>query len=90
MSLALESSGGLFEWARLACAYIKQENDPGLTVHEQYEAIISHDKDDHAPLLDRMYKFTLTSIFPQDQPQHNRREHHIWLCDDLSNERWYH
>src|SRR6267154_1872228 len=46
MSLARESSG-LFEWARLACAYVKRENDPGLTAHERYEAIISHHKDDH-------------------------------------------
>jgi len=72
MSLAHES-GGLFEWARLACAYIKRENDPGLTAHERYEALISHDKDDHVPLLDRMYKFTLTSIFPENQPQRKAR-----------------
>src|SRR6267154_1364783 len=72
MSLARES-GGLFEWARLACAYIKPGNDAGLTAHERYAAIISHHKDDHVPLLDQMYKFTLTSIFPQDQEQRERR-----------------
>src|SRR6267154_675577 len=72
MTLARES-GGLFEWARLACAYIKRENDPGLTAHERYEAIISHHKDGHVPLLDQMYKFTLTSIFPQNQLQRKAR-----------------
>jgi len=71
-SLAHES-GGLFEWARLACEYIKRESDVGLTAHECFDAIMSHHKDDPIALLDNMYKFTLKSIFPQDQSQRKTR-----------------
>jgi hypothetical protein len=71
-SIARES-GGLFEWARLACAYIKADNEAGLTPLERFEAIISHKDDDHVPLLDQMYKFTLKSMFPPNQPQRKKR-----------------
>jgi hypothetical protein len=66
-------SGGLFEWARLACAYIKGDNDPGLIPSERFEAIISHKNDDQVPLLDQMYEFTLKSMFPKNQPQREKR-----------------
>jgi hypothetical protein len=60
------ASGGLFEWARLACAYVKGDNgsDEGLLPSERLEAIMTRDKAEHVPLLDDMYKFTLESIFP--------------------------
>jgi len=59
------SSGQIFEWARLACAYVRGDNDTGqeLKPHERFNAIITHRKTDHAPLLDGMYKFTLETIF---------------------------
>ena len=63
------SSGQIFEWARLACAYIRGDNDTGtgLEPHERFNAITSHTKTDHVPLLDGMYKFTLETVFPKAQ-----------------------
>ena len=63
-------SGHLFEWARLACAYVNGEDDVevGLTANERFRAIM-----DHVPLLDDMYKFTLGTIFPPRQPQRDIR-----------------
>jgi len=66
-------SGHLFEWARLACAYVNGEDDVevGLTANERFRAIMDHSKD--VPLLDDMYKFTLGTIFPPRQPQRDIR-----------------
>ena len=63
------SSGQIFEWARLACAYIRGDTDAGIGLepHERFNKIITHSKTDHVPLLDRMYKFTLESMFPGGQ-----------------------
>jgi hypothetical protein len=60
-------AGGLFEWARLACAYVKGENVAGVgfTVEERFTAVMTHNKD--VPLLDGMYRLTLETIFPQGQ-----------------------
>jgi len=60
------SSGRIFEWARLACAYIRGDNDAGvgLEPHERFNNIITHCKTDYVPLLDGMYKFTLETMFP--------------------------
>ncbi|KAF8953056.1 hypothetical protein BDZ97DRAFT_1680146 [Flammula alnicola] len=69
-SLAHESDG-LFEWARLACAYIKGDDYPGLTPQERLDAVMSHAPGDRVLLLDRMYMFTLRAIFP---PEHPRRD----------------
>jgi len=68
------SSGQIFEWARLACAYIRGDNNAGagLEPHERFDAIITHSKTDHIPLLDGMYKFTLETVFPKQQPQRQR------------------
>ncbi|KAG5636802.1 hypothetical protein H0H81_006824 [Sphagnurus paluster] len=66
VALALEA-GGLFEWARLACAYVKGENDTGvgMTPEQHFTAIMSRKKD--VPLLDGMYKLALEIIFPSGQ-----------------------
>ena len=63
------SSGQIFEWARLACAYIRGDN-AGMVLEpqERFNAIIGHSKPDHVPLLDKMYTFTLATIFPKEQP----------------------
>ncbi|KXN87527.1 Vegetative incompatibility protein HET-E-1 [Leucoagaricus sp. SymC.cos] len=55
------TSGGLFEWTRLACAYVRGDNgaDVGLLPNERLEAIMTREKAEHVPLLDDMYKFTL-------------------------------
>jgi len=68
------SSGQIFEWARLACAYIRGDNNAGtgLKPQERFDAIITHSKSDHVPLLNGMYKFTLETIFPKDQPSSQR------------------
>ena len=67
------SSGRLFEWARLACAYVKGDDDAGLTVQERFEAVITHDREHHVPLLDSMYKLTLETVFPLGQDKRSTR-----------------
>jgi hypothetical protein len=69
------ASGGLFEWARLACAYVRGDNgsDEGLLPSERLEAIMTRDKAEHVPLLDDMYQFTLESIFPGNLDLRSRR-----------------
>ena len=68
------SSGQIFEWARLACAYIRGDNNAGIGLKPQarFTALITHSTSDHVPLLDTMYKFTLETIFPKDQPPSQR------------------
>ena len=67
------SSGQIFEWARLACAYIKGDSiGTVLEPQERFNAIIHNSKLDHVPFLDGMYKFTLEAIYPKDQPQSQR------------------
>ena len=63
------SSGPIFEWARLACAYIRGDDDTGtgLEPQERFDAIM-HNTKDHTGLLDGMYKLTLETIFPEVQP----------------------
>ncbi|KXN90686.1 hypothetical protein AN958_03971 [Leucoagaricus sp. SymC.cos] len=69
------ASGGLFEWTRLACAYVRGDNgsDVGLLPSERLEAIMTRNKAEHVLLLDDMYKFTLESIFPARQHLRGRR-----------------
>ena len=67
------ASDRLFEWARLACAYIKGDDDAGLSVKERFEAVITHDRENHVPLLDSMYKLTLQTIFPLGQDKRSTR-----------------
>jgi len=54
--------------------HIRGDNDTGtgLEPHERFSAIITHSKTDHVPLLDGMYKFTLKTIFPKEQPPSQR------------------
>ena len=68
------SSGQIFEWARLACAYIRGDDNAGtgLEPHERFDAIITHRKTTPLSLLDGMYKFTLEAIYPKDQPPRQR------------------
>ncbi|PPQ90302.1 hypothetical protein CVT25_013271 [Psilocybe cyanescens] len=66
------ASEGLFEWARLACAFIK-DNTAGLSAEECFDLVIDRNKASVVPLLDRMYKLTLETIFPQDQLMRDHR-----------------
>ncbi|KAF8965708.1 hypothetical protein BDZ97DRAFT_1810653 [Flammula alnicola] len=68
ISLASKADG-LFEWARLACAYVKGDNDAGLTPQERLDAVLSHAPEDRVLLLDQMYMFTLRAIFPPERPR---------------------
>ena len=61
------ASDRLFEWARLACAYVKGDDAAGSSVQERFEAVITHDRQHHVPLLDSMYKLTLQTVFPLGQ-----------------------
>ena len=62
------ASGGLFEWARLACEYIKGDDDAGTSTMERFEVLMTrNNKDKFVPLLDRMYTLTLETIFPPDR-----------------------
>jgi hypothetical protein len=51
---------GLFEWARIACEYIKDTR--GSTPMEQYRAIMSH----NPGKLNSLYHFILSQIVPDD------------------------
>jgi len=68
------SSGQIFEWARLACAYIRGDDPAGIGLKPQvrFNATISLGKIDQVPLLDKMYKLTLETIYPRDQPANQR------------------
>ncbi|KAF8157858.1 hypothetical protein B0H34DRAFT_768765, partial [Crassisporium funariophilum] len=63
------ASGGLFEWARLACAYVK-DDVAGSTVEERWKAITTYNKQDRVQLLDGFYELALKGIFPTTL--HNR------------------
>jgi len=65
------SSGQIFEWARLACAYIRGENNAGtgLKPQERFNAILSLGETHPVRLLDTMYRLTLETIFPETEDQ---------------------
>ncbi|KIK20401.1 hypothetical protein PISMIDRAFT_12997 [Pisolithus microcarpus 441] len=60
-----QKSDGLFEWARLACRFIKP-NRPGRTVMERYLEIMSPSSGGGGALLDAMYRTILEDTVPQD------------------------
>ncbi|KIK29758.1 hypothetical protein PISMIDRAFT_440775 [Pisolithus microcarpus 441] len=59
-------SNGLFEWARLACEFIKP-NMPGRTIMERYNEIMASDTGDGGALLDVMYRMILEDAVPKDE-----------------------
>jgi WD40 repeat protein len=60
-----KKADGLFEWARLACAYIKKSH-VGLSPIEAYKAVMSPDPAQRHNLLYSMYDLILTDIMPRD------------------------
>ena len=54
-----KQSDGLFEWARLACQYIKGTNEMVLPPRRQFDALVARKSGKGTPLLDDMYKFVL-------------------------------
>jgi hypothetical protein len=60
-----ERADGLFEWARLACEYIKNSH-AGLSPLDCYEAVVSRDAAERSVLLHDMYRLILTDIMHRD------------------------
>jgi hypothetical protein len=56
---------GLFEWARLACGYVKEPH-PGISPIDCYEAVVSRDPAEKSMLLNDMYRLILTDIMHRD------------------------
>jgi Cdc6-like AAA superfamily ATPase len=64
-------ANGLFEWARLACEYIK-EPPLGQSQMDFYEAVISPNPDDRHKLLYDTYTVILKGIMPEDAAPHDQ------------------
>jgi hypothetical protein len=64
-SLATKAEG-LFEWARLACEYIKG-NFPGINPRSRFETVVNHDPGKWTNKLYNMYGLILADIWPRDQ-----------------------
>jgi hypothetical protein len=62
-------SDGLFEWARLACEYIKGTNSAGVEPMDRFEDLTAGTSESitGAHLLDDMYTRTLTKLIPTDE-----------------------
>jgi WD40 repeat protein len=69
-----EKADGLFEWARLACGYIK-ESHLGLSSIDCYNAVVSRNPAERNMLLHDMYHFILTDIMPKDTSPHSQKPH---------------
>ncbi|KAG2343516.1 hypothetical protein BDR05DRAFT_963087 [Suillus weaverae] len=70
-----EKADGLFEWARLACEYIKEPH-PGIFPIDCYEAVVSRDPAERSMLLHDMYRLILTDIIHRDtstNAQHSQK-----------------
>ena len=65
-------SDGLFEWARLACEFIKLEKTGSTTAMEQYEKLILLPSREGKDLLDRMYLTILRNVI-ESKPRPLRR-----------------
>jgi hypothetical protein len=62
-------SDGLFEWARLACEYIKGTNSAGVEPMDRFEDLTAGTSESitGAHLLDDMYRRTLSKLIPMDE-----------------------
>ncbi|PPQ72845.1 hypothetical protein CVT26_003478 [Gymnopilus dilepis] len=63
LELLVNKAEGLFEWARLACSYIRKGPTAGRTRRERFDLITESRKDESVLLLDSMYTLTLQAIF---------------------------
>ncbi|KIK45029.1 hypothetical protein CY34DRAFT_574316, partial [Suillus luteus UH-Slu-Lm8-n1] len=64
-----KKADGLFEWARLACGFIK-ERHLGLSPIDCYNEVVSHNPAKRDMLLYSMYKLILTNIMSKDTSTH--------------------
>ncbi|KAG2338271.1 hypothetical protein BDR05DRAFT_848415, partial [Suillus weaverae] len=70
-----EKADGLFEWARLACGYIKKSH-AGLSRMDCYDAVVARDPAERSMLLRSMYGLILTDIMHMDtstDAQHSQK-----------------
>jgi hypothetical protein len=74
-----EKADGLFEWARLACGYIKK-SDLGLSSMDCYNAVVSRDPTKRSKLLHDMYLLILKNIMSQDTSSHPPKLHSTKLA----------
>jgi hypothetical protein len=65
LAVLAETADGLFEWARLACEYIKKSH-AGLSRKDCYKAVVSRDPAERSVLLYDMYRLILTDIMHSD------------------------
>ncbi|KAG2066758.1 hypothetical protein BDR04DRAFT_1029204, partial [Suillus decipiens] len=60
-----EKADGLFQWAHLACGYIRGPNS-GISPIDCYKAVVSHNPAERSNLLHGMYRLILTDITKGD------------------------
>jgi len=75
VSCLIQLADGLFEWARLACEFIKSRKG-GFTAMEQYENLVSVSPGAGKGLLDEMYLTILSDII-EDDPKARARFHSV-------------
>jgi len=61
-----QKSDGMFEWARLACEYIKGSNRLSRSPRRNFNALVTGTSGNGIRLLDDMYRRTLAEIIPED------------------------
>jgi hypothetical protein len=66
-----KKADGLFEWARLACEYIKNPIRRQIRM-DSYEAVMSPNPDDRHKLLYDTYTVILKGIMPEDEAPHDQ------------------
>jgi hypothetical protein len=73
-----KKADGLFEWARLACAYIT-EPYVGLSPIDCYDDLVSRSPAKRDMLLNSMYDLILTNIMPRDTSTHVQHSRELRL-----------
>ncbi|KAI6160428.1 hypothetical protein EDD17DRAFT_807205 [Pisolithus thermaeus] len=71
LTLLAKNSDGLFEWARLACEFIKSQKG-GVTAQERFDDLISHPSEESGMLLDDMYRVILRDIIDKSTKARQR------------------
>ncbi|KAI6156526.1 hypothetical protein BKA82DRAFT_4047155 [Pisolithus tinctorius] len=66
IQMLVERANGAFEWARLACDYIKP-NRPGQTAWERWEELMALESKGRRTLLDAVHEQVLDGIIPNDR-----------------------
>ncbi|CCM06665.1 uncharacterized protein FIBRA_08950 [Fibroporia radiculosa] len=62
-----QKSDGLFEWARLACSHINNQNSIGQTPIRRFQAVVAGTSAKGASLLDEIYKLVLGEVMPESE-----------------------